>query len=386
MTKGLKIKSFNKVIPLFSIAVSVGSIMAGCAKPTIVDNSPERPTAVVKSEIRNFGIKGMFAYDGSQVVRTREQAQQTNEKVKFTGTVMRFLTKEQDESTISRVDKNLLWKLDNKEKRYTECPLTGCGTLPGQPSFANLNAPETGQPSAQEEEPVMEQGKPGCVTKITKNEFKVEETGQTRVINGFKTKEYQLTWQVVAEDDQHRQDTNTITINIWTTPNTNEIDKVMKVQESFQQAYMAKINQHTTAMDRIVPQQALAVLTTYFFNSMSEKDRAALLKAAQEMEKIKGYPISTKLEWNASAEACGKGQQVAQTKQEGSNIDLQNGVSGLVGSLTSKFVEKKVEDEAEKAKSKPIFGYVQQVTSIKMEMVHDSVMEIPHGYKLETRE
>jgi hypothetical protein len=118
---------------------------------------------------------------------------------------------------------------------------------------------------------------------------------------------------------------------------------------------------------------------------MGEKERQSLLRAAKELEKIKGYPISTKLEWYADAKACGRGEQQKAEKKEEKGMDLSGGLGGIVSGLTGKMVEKTVDEKAKEAEGKPIFGYVQEIKVMKVQPASEGLFQPPADYKLANR-
>lgn len=355
----------------------VGVALAACSKEVVVeDTAPRHPTAVVESYVHNFGFKGMFASEGSEIVRTRPEMQRIDQEFQFTGAIMKHLSKPASSAMIGRVDRNLLWMLDKKEKRYTECPLGGCPLPAG--------ASDPSQPESMPKEE-RDPAAPSCATKLTKNDFSVKATGQKRAVNGFDAEEYLAVWEVVAEDAQKMKDTSHLTFTIWTTPEGAQIKEVLKVQESYGRAYLQKIGMGDSPMGKIVPKEAMGILATYFIGGMNEKDRQALIKAAKEFEKIKGFPISTKLEWTADAKACGRGEPQKVEKKEEKGIDFSGGIGGIMSGLAGKAVEKKVDEKMKEGEVKPIFGYVQEIKAIKVEPISDSLFQPPADYKLVNR-
>lgn len=358
----------------WGVILLIGVALAACSKEVVVeDTAPRRPTAVIESYLHNHGFRGMFASEGTEISRTREEMQRTDHEFKFTGALMKHLSKPASSAVIGRVDKNLLWMLDKKEKRYTECPLGGCPLPEG-----------ASDPSRPETMPKEERGpsQPACTTKLVKNDFAVKATGQKRAVNGFDAEEYLAKWEVIAEDTKKMKDTSHLTFTIWTTPETAEIKEVLRVQESYGRAYLQKIGIGDSPMGRVVPKEAMGILAAYFLGEMNEKDRAALMKAAKEFEKIKGFPVSTKVEWTADAKACGRGEPQKAEKKEEKGLDFSGGIGGIMSGLAGKAVEKKVEEKMKEGEGKPIFGYVQEIKKIKVEPVSDSLFQPPAGYKL----
>ncbi|MGB3943149.1 MAG: hypothetical protein WBK96_16840 [Candidatus Manganitrophaceae bacterium] len=357
-------------------------LLAACGPDRVVkDRSPLHPTAVTESQVHNFGFKGMFASEKTEIVRTRPEMERTDHEFAFTGSVMKLISRSSSTAKIERVDRNLLWELDKKEKRYTECPLGGCPLLKGE------SRPE---PTTQEGSTTLESSRePSCPLRLEKNVFSVNPTGEKRVVNGFDSEEYIATWEVVLEDEKKMKDTSTFTFTIWTTPETAQIREVVKIQEAYRRAYLEKVAQKVMMDDasigRVLPKEANEILITYFFGVMSEQNRRALLKAAEEFGKIKGYPISTKVEWKADARACRPDEPEKVEQKEEKEIDFSGGIGGIVSGLAGKMVEKKVEEKMKEGEGKPIFGFVKEVKAIKLEPVSDGLFQPSSDYKLSNR-
>ncbi|MEE9321762.1 MAG: hypothetical protein V3U76_15050 [Granulosicoccus sp.] len=63
-----------------SIALCMALVLDACAsKPAEVDNTPLVRAAIVTSDVRNNGFKGLFASDGIQVVNTVVDMRRVNE-------------------------------------------------------------------------------------------------------------------------------------------------------------------------------------------------------------------------------------------------------------------------------------------------------------------
>jgi len=348
-------------------------VLGACAQQQVAeDATPKTPTAVMETRTTNLGFKGQFASEARLTTQTRADMQRIDTEHEFTGAIMKHLVSGTSQAHITRLDKNLLWDLDKKEKSYSECPLGGCGAKPGV--VALPQGGESRPDSAKEE---------SCPLKMVKNEFDVKETGQTRVVNGFDTREYLLAWDVVAEDTQKRKAINRLTVNVWTTPESDAIKAVLNTQATFEKAYLSKVASEYAGLQRVMPQEALAIVSNFFFNTLSDADRKALLGVGQKLERVKGFPVSTKIEWYASGDACAAPKPKEDKKE--SKLDLQSGVGGLMSSLAGKLMDDKMNKEVEQSKDKPVFGFVQEVKSIKMEGVHDSAMSVPAGYKLVNR-
>src|ERR1700761_5952597 len=110
---------------------------------------------------------------------------------KFTGSVLGAWQKFRGEDKgsmdidIYDVSANKHWNLDPQKKVYSVEAIYD----PNQPSKAPPQGGSTQQQQKQDQD-----------VKVTKNEFTVKDTGQTKTINGFDTHEYLVTWDVETVD------------------------------------------------------------------------------------------------------------------------------------------------------------------------------------------
>ena len=177
-------------------------------------------TSVASANVRNFGFKGFFANDGTETLYTNAEMQRQDQQFKFTGDVLSKLGKKEDRSNITRLDKNLIWQMDNRKKRYTECEVKGCGALA---SFQqNIFAGE----SAEEVEDDQ------CNIKLNKLDLSVKRTGQKRVINNFPTEEFVLNWVIEYQDDKKRKTVNVLSSTVWTTPGDGGAPEAIQMQKT----------------------------------------------------------------------------------------------------------------------------------------------------------
>jgi hypothetical protein len=103
----------------------------------------------------------------------------------------------------------------------------------------------------------------------------------------------------------------------------------------------------------------------------------SFLDAGKQMEKIKGRPILTSLDWSLDGNACGsKGE----TRDQSASAPANAG--DLVSSVTGMFTQKNSEDTAKTAAGQPILSFSVEVKKLAIEPVHDSEFAVPANYKL----
>lgn len=351
----------------FSVmAMSVAGI-TGCSTASLPvqepDNTPSHPTAVIETHVTNEGIKGFFPYESTDRSYVRSSMRRDDSTLKGTGTFTGFLIGTNDKTLITRLDRNLLWTVNREKKEYTECPLKGCAARSG-PARAEQK-PQ--QPEAQHEA--------GCTMQIAKTSFTVKPTGQKQAINGFDTDEYKVAWLVTMQDKAARKTTSTLNIDLWTTPVTPALRQALDMEEAYARAFMGKID--VSNKTRILPAEVGKMITGYLSGALSPADRSAFLAAGRELEKIKGHPISTRIDWNMQGNAC-EPKEAATSSGNGAPTSAAGVISGISGMFTKKKTDEAMKD----VDNKPILSFVIEVKSLKVEPVHDSVFLVPKGYQL----
>jgi hypothetical protein len=126
------------------------------------------------------------------------------------------------------------------------------------------------------------------------------------------------------------------------------------VKETFDLAYAASAPRAQPAAAKkteVLPPEVTRMMLGYLSNGLSASDRVAFVSAGREIEKIKGRPISTHIEWSLEGNACS-------STAEGAG-DLPRSVS-----------------------TGPILSFTIELKSLKVEPVHDSVFSVPRDYKL----
>lgn len=350
------------------IAILAG--VAGCAsKPVVVsDNTPQHPTAVIEHHIVNNGIMGMFPFESDERQYFRSNMRRDQATLKGTGTFSGFIVGTRYSTDIVRLDRKLRWTLNPDKAEYTECPLKGCVKPEKAPPKPEQPAP---QPQARHE--------PGCTMHIAHTSFTVKATGQKKSINGFDTSEYQVAWVVKLHDPQARVTTSTLNMEIWTTPMTGTLREIQDIEASFNRGYSSAIAE--TGKQEVLPTEAAKLISIYMASMLKQGDLKAFLDAGKQLEKIKGRPISTHLDWGLEGNACAP-------KESGKAADTTSGNSAptsagdLMSGLTGMFAEKKAGDAMKQAAAEPILSFTVEVKKLAIEPVHDGEFSVPANYRL----
>jgi hypothetical protein len=354
---------------LLGIVIFVG--ISGCAtKPVeVADSTPLNPTAVIEHHVVNNGIKGFFPFESTDRHYVRANMRRDESTLKGTGTFSGYLVGTHSGTKIWRIDRNLQWSLNSEKEEYTECPLRGCVEPSKRPPAKQDEAAR--QPEAKHES--------GCTMSIARTSFTVKATGQKKTINGFDTDEYQVAWIVNLRDKSARNTTSTLNLDIWTTPETQAMRDALGMEQKYARAFAGSVAD--AGQQQIVPGDAAKLISAYLASSLKSGDLKAFLEAGKQMEKIKGYPISTHLAWDMAGNACAP-KETKQTENQSSSKSMPTSPGQLVSGLAGMFAEKKTKEAMKEAEGEPILSFTLEVKALKIEQLHDSVFTVPKNYRL----
>ncbi len=325
---------------IFAIAAGV----AACSnlmpqKAPEPDNSPTNPTAVLETHVINGGVMGFLPFESTEKRYVRANMRREDNTMKSTGTfatITNFFMGHEN-TNIERLDRNVRWTLYNSKKEYTECPVHGCPLPQGKER----------QPEEKKSEPKAKT-ESGCTMRVARTSFDVKPTGEKRDINGFNSDRYQVAWLVTLEDNTKRKTTSTLNIELWTTPLTAAMRQALGVEETFDKAYAASAPSARPAAAKkseVLPPEVSRMMLGYLSSGLSASDRDAFVRAGRELNKIKGHPISTHIEWGMEGNACAS-------------------------------------KDSASASTGPILAFTIEVKALKIEPAHDSLFSVPKDYKL----
>ncbi len=348
-------------------------LLASCAsKQPVVDNSMKNPTAVftAKGAVSGFVIPDATFTESAY---TREDRRLMSTKREYDSWMARQFFGNSGDTVIFRMDRDIRWTLtdDDGNKTYTECPLAGC-IRPESTKYdpKQDGGKEGGQPF--DYDPNNQQAS-ACPIKVSKNSFKVIDTGKSRVIAGHKSKQYQADWVVEYKDDKGRKDSNRLQIVMWNATPNADMKEVWAMNEKADKAYLKKIKKDKNALMAVMPEEIIAVLSTFTGNLSNSKWAKNI---AAEMAKVKGHSMATKVEWYLDRKACVE-PQTAKKKQ---GFDWMNPLDSMAKTASDMASDKAAEMFLPNP-DEPILRYDYEVTSAAIKYEHDSIFEVPADYK-----
>jgi len=276
------------------------------------------------------------------------------------GLAAKTILRSGDTGEIIDLPGSTVYRLDNKKKEYTASPIEKLKE-------------EMAEKEEAKEEPKEEQEAESKI-KITKNEFKVEDTGEDSTINNFSVHKYLVLWLLEWEDIETKEKgasrLETIT---WTTPFDGTLAKAQEEEMKFYRAYMEKIGIEAGKKDQDVLGTSWMVLLDSFGQAKG-RPRHDYSKAAAEMQKIKGYPIVIDGKYFVSSEK--PAGAAAEAEEEPAATD----VKGRLGGLLKKSLKKKPADTGAGA-NEPSLTYRTEVLEISTPDLGASEFQVPAGYK-----
>jgi hypothetical protein len=249
------------------------------------------------------------------------------------------------------------YQIDHKKKQYTVTPMEKWAETQRQM-----------QGAGRAEDPAAE--KTESDIRIVKNEFKVEDTGEAKTINGFACRKFLALWTVEWENTRTgEKGTDRLETASWTTPMTNDLQAAQAEEMAFAQSYMKAIGFDSATFQRdVLGTQWIGLLAA--FDPVNGKSKMTPDSSAftREMGKIKGYPIVVD----------GKYFPAPKAKPAEEEPSSGGGLGGALGKIGAGLLKKKPNPEEEKA---PAVSFYTEITALSTTAIDPASLQVPAGYK-----
>jgi hypothetical protein len=160
----------------------------------------------IKSTVTSKGLVGLTNMEGTQTQMIAGDKGKTESSFKMTNKVMKFLGagKPQESAEITRLDKELFWDINLKDKEYNER------------TFAEVRAEmEKALKEADKEKAKYAKEHPEDTVKF-RTDVKVDKTGKTQKIAGYNTEETIITMIMYAKNaESGEQGAMKVTMDLW---------------------------------------------------------------------------------------------------------------------------------------------------------------------------
>jgi hypothetical protein len=288
---------------------------------------------------------------------------------KFTGSVLGAWQKFRGEDKgsmdidIFDVSANKHWNVDPQKKVYSVESIYD----PNQPT----KAPPQGGTTQQQ----RQQDQQDKYVKVTKNEFTVKDTGQTKAVNGFDTREYLITWDYETQNTKTGEASKSLmTTDTWTSTDA-KLAKARETQMAYDKSYRQLMHMPGTE--------------GYDVSSVYGLDNGHVMVNGQDMKSdvdklkaIKGLPVFTDVTW----EAGGTDKDGKQTNDSDAGKDSGKSLDSALGSL---FGSKKSDDSGSQPAKQgtpgmtTIFSSHYEVKGVDTGAVDASQFQVPADYKVD---
>lgn len=315
----------------------------------------------IKSTIDSKGMVGLMNMAGTQQVMISGEKEKEMSSLRMTNKVAKFLGagKPQDKVEIIRVDKELFWNIEPKDKEYSEM------------TFAEMKANmEKSLAEAQKEKAENLKKHPEDSVQY-RMDVKAEKTGKSQEIAGHKTDETVVTVSVYGKDKESgQQGTFKIEFDLWLAKDVPG----MEAYKDFYKAFAGKFG--------------------FFGESQRSLDQSLLSfgidpkEVYTKMGDMEGMPLMTVVTTMAAGMETALGAQksdsaaTAQEKPVSEDEGKPSATKALKGLFGKKKKdENKAESNESKAGEKPyLFKFTSTVTDISVSLISADEFEIPAGF------
>jgi hypothetical protein len=342
----------GRSIPMKKLAVPAiiglmltGSVFAGVIKKTRVEVS-----------FKNFG---KFTSEQNETLTLEKRLTDSQNKFKGKGIVGKlsgkFFLKSGKTGEMIVLPEMMIYKIDHKKKEFWAEPI--------EKITSEEEAVEAGYGGEAEVEETEK-----SEIKIIRSDFKVDDAGESKSINGFPSKKYTITWLTEWENVQTGQKgIDRLITDVWTTALTGDLKNAREEELAFTQAYMKSLGIDADSLQQMM----LGSNWLALFGSMGEEGQQHRHRGSNfsnEMKKIQGYPVIIDGKYYEKRE----GGESAENEEEAAG----GGVKGMLGGLAKKALKKGSKDENE-----PAFTYYTELIAFGPVDVSDTVFQIPENYK-----
>ena len=260
-----------------------------------------------------------------------------------------------DSSEITDLPALSIYKLNPKKKEYTVTPIRKISE-------------ETKGEKAESGEEARGQEKTQSDIKITKSEFKVEDTGESSTINNFPVRKYTVNWLTEWENVRTgEKGTNTLATLVWATPLSDTFVKAREEEMKFSQEYFKAIGLNAGQVQQ-------EILGTNWFSMLDTMNKAKgrpgqdFSQFGSEMKKIKGYPVIID----------GKYFAVSQNAKGEAGQEEEKSSKGILGGLAKKVLKKKPAGDEGK---EPALSYYIELVELSLAGLSANDFQVPADYK-----
>jgi hypothetical protein len=328
-----------------------------------------RADVTVQRLVKSSGFGGFGAFETTEKLMISGDKECTKGITKYSGRFSSLMNRGAKEATsITRLDKELIWNIDPEKKTYTELTFEQMRKMM-QSSSALLN-------------PMKADSLRKAMEKLSST-VEVNKTGEKKTIAGLECERVIVTLQgVSAEATENVTDTTWVKNDVWMAP----VNKIAVELRSFDVKMAEKLG--------VTEGGPMAGLLNQYAEAMK--------KLQEKLKDLNGYPMAstfsvvttTHAEEKARAEAKTTESAVpkAEVKEEKpitEGRDVKGAIAGLFAKKAKEKVKTKQEEnekqklEKEQAQVSPktVLEVTTETQGIETSSIDASTFEIPAGYK-----
>jgi hypothetical protein len=324
----------------------------------------------IKSTLTSKGLVGLTNMEGSQTQMISGDKAKTESNIRMTNKVMKFLGggKPQESAEITRLDKELFWDINLKDKEYNER------------TFAEVRAEmEMGLQKADKEKAKYAKEHPEDTVKF-RTEVKVDKTGKAQKIAGHNTEETIITMIMYAKNaESGEQGAMKMTMDLWMAKDVPGAAESRKFYADM--AAKLGFTGHS--------QQSMEGMLTAF--GIDPRDLYKHTKDLQGMSLMSTVSLGTLAD--SSAQSGKQSEAKEEKKKKQSDEADEGGQSSTAKKISGLFGKKKESKDDEGSKSKDakseqqsgpmyLMQFTTTVTEISTAGIAASEFEVPAGFKL----
>ncbi len=180
----------------------------------------------------------------------------------------------------------------------------------------------------------------------------------------------------------HEKGQTRMVSTLWTTPDTAALKQLRQEQLAFAQAYMKKMDIPLSPQDagRFGAQMAAALM-----GAGQDELSKTLARVPQEMKKISGYPIVTKVDWYIEQAAAARAKQDTSTAAEpDAPVDVTSvggALTGLASNWAKKKTAQKIDEHHKSREGKPLISITTEIESVATDKISETEFTVPAGFK-----
>ena len=288
---------------------------------------------IYKQKGSTSGFMGMGNMEMEATIMLKGDKQKQESSTKFMGAMAQYMPGggEQNQMTITRLDKEMIWNIDMLKKTYTEMTFDDMKKMMGMAMAESEKAAEEDVEA--------------------KVKVDVKKSGQKKKIAGYECEEFII--KMVAEGkDVMSGETQEFEVNthLWVSPKVKGYDQI----ESFQKKMAEKMGFE----GKYEPGLA-QVLTRYGIEAE---------ELTKKMKEIKGLPMLTVVKMKAAGEAAEVDEEEKAEQKEAMEMAM-------------KMMGKKMEKAEEPEEEGVLMTLTTEITEIQVKEVTDSEFELPEGFE-----